>query len=253
MTKSELTSADISVLASLLGYKNIFIPQTSFAYEPSQALNAFVKNRMRSLERKHILRYELDGTLFVDEKIRKSVEAMCSPDKVISVNSNCFKGKCSEMYIFVKGDLVLCTSKKSRDKVAFSIVSADERENLLPLHEASGKKHSIDEKMLLEDAKTIQSELHSFERDKAEKCLSALGIKTENIPFICEILTGGCKYIRIRQLHRVRGTYCVSGDEFYAMISNQPVCVSSDEFGMLGFESLGTDALKNRLSEKLED
>ncbi len=253
MIKSELTSADISVLASLLGYKNIFIPQTSFVYETSQALNAFVKNRMRSLERKHILRYELDGTLFVDEKTRKSVEAMCSPDKLLSVNSNCLKGKCSEMYIFIKEDLILCTSKKNRDKVALWVVSPDEMADLLPLHEASGKKHRIKEKMLFEDAETVQRKLHSFERDEAEKCLNALGIKAENIPLMCEILTGNSKYIRIRQLHRARGAYCVSSDEFYVLISNQPVYLCIDEFGVLNFESLSAETLVNRLSEKLEE
>lgn len=253
MTKSELTTADVSVVASLLGYNNVFIPRTASVYERSEALTEFVKNRVRSLERKHILRYELDGTLYIDEKIRKSVEAMCSPDRVLVLNSNCFKGKCAEMYIFIKDGFTLCATKKNRDRVALSMVTPKEIADFLPLDSDSEKMHSITEKILYEDTERIQQKLHSFQRDKAEEYLSALGVRAENTPVLCEILTGSCKYIRVRQLHRARGAYNVSGDEFYALVSGEPVSVNIDEFGVVNFESVSNDSLKNYVSEKLEN
>ena len=96
----KLSSNEILVLAALLGYDSVFGLKEDFIFDEKADVKSLIRQNVRRLERKRLIRYDLNGILYILPMLRKAICCMCDADVVGLFSTNLKSGKKALRYCF---------------------------------------------------------------------------------------------------------------------------------------------------------
>lgn len=241
-----LSAFDIFTAAGLLGYESAFgIPEDALTQHQDQ-LRKLIRQAMRRLERKKLLRYDLTGVLHIRPDFRSAVECLCQPHTVGLIEHNLSGGRKTSLH-------VLCTRThtallESDRPEHFRLRLTDTLPKLLP-QTAAGSVH---EQMLLEEAQLVKAQIASFDHERAEKQLLSHVREPGSVPALLQVLSGTCDYVNLRVLRKEKSLYKTIHHSFAALAEGRLIRVASDEYDVVSFDSTDPRTLLGQFRESLE-
>ena len=98
----KLSGRELFVLAALLGYESIFGIIDDALLTSGIELKSQIKQTVQQLERKKLIRYDLDGTLYIKPDLRRTIDCICCAETVGCFSTNIGTGKKIAVYVLEK-------------------------------------------------------------------------------------------------------------------------------------------------------
>jgi len=231
----DLSAEEIFVLAGLLGYETVFGIGEQQTFDFNGDLKRRIKSTVKTLERKKLIRYDLDGTLFIKSKLKLCIECICEAQTIGLFSTNIKTGKNATMYVLEKNNMISLVEKMKNGKYRVLLGDDSFLSKIFPSAILNSKSGGIREKMLYEEAVCIQEQICSFNETQANTLLRKCISSEENIPCISEILSGGSKFLNVRIFRKDKRMYKTSFNSLIAISHNKSICVSADENEVVNF------------------
>lgn len=231
----ELSAVEIFVLAAFLGFDTVFSTDEQQIVDCDGELKRKVKSTVRTLERKKLIRYDLDGTLYITEKLKKCIECMCEPKTVGVFFSNLRTGRNKTTYVLKKYENIALVEKTKSGRYRLGAGDNTAVSKLFPKSLMSVDFQDTTEKMLYEDAEHIKWQLHSFNKTQATSLMKKYVSCEDSVPCICEILSGESKFLNVHILTCSGKIYKMVFSCLVTISHNRAVCVSVDENDVVNF------------------
>lgn len=244
----KLSSKEIMIIAALLGYESVFGVEDSLFSEANTDIKAFIRQYVRRLERKKLIRYDLDGILYIVPGLRQAIDCICNAETVGLFSTNLKSGKKASVYIMEKESLVASFEHLSDGKYVIRLTDAVPLKEIIPYEILSSQHRELREMMLLEEAEYVHKQIQAFNHDVAETRIQK-HIKDSNATkMIAKILTGNCGYMSV-QIHRKgKNLYNAIYNTLLIAVDNCTISLNSDENDMLCFETLSPVTVIEQLS-----
>lgn len=241
-----LSAFDIFTTAGLLGYESAFGIQEDALTKHRDQLRRMIRQSMRRLEKKKLLRYDLAGILHIRPDFRSAIECLCRPHTVGLLEHNLSGGRKTTLH-------VLCTPShmallEPDGPEHYRLRLTDTLPELLP-QTAEGDLH---EQMLLEEAQLVKAQIASFDHERAEKQLLSHVREPGNVPALLQVLSGSCSYVNLRVLRKEKALYKTVYHSFAALAEDRLIRVASDEHDVVCFDSADPRTLLGQFRESLE-
>lgn len=246
-----LSYAEICVVAAFLGYEAVLgvepIPQIIQEGKIKQC----VKSTVKKLECKNIIRYQLDGVLFVKPEIRLCIECLCDADVVVLIATNFRTGKNEIFYVLQKDDNTILLEKINDDKYKMQFVSENILLDFLPCDSWTGSESTVLEKMLYEEVVSVQKSFNEFNNMKLDKLLRRHLLSDNSVQVITEILARKCGYLRAKVYNKEHLLYTVVFDSLVVNAKDQMLSVELDENNIVSFMTVEPQELVEKVKSLL--
>ncbi len=233
----ELSSAEISVLAALLGYESVFgIGEKPLAADAD--IKTLVVQNVRQLERKRLIQYDLGGALHIVPRLKAAIYCLCKADTLGLLSENLQSGRKSTIYIAVAENRVTTLKRLDTGEHLLCVAEQLSLEEILPWEFLSAQPGVLRESLLLEDAEYLHAQLEAFGFDAAETRLKKQLADTDALPLMMKLLAGKCGYLSVRSYQREKNLYR-AGYHFLAVaVDHSVVSLTVDENGVVRFEEI---------------
>ena len=248
-TAITLSSEEICVLAGLLGYETVFgiHPPTL----QTEDLHRAVRDIVEQLERKKLIRYDLDGTLSVAAAAEQCIACMCAAQTVGLFTTNIATGKTATAYVLEKNRFVTLVEELPDGRYRIGAADGTAVARLFPQQLQNAFAGSMREKLLLEEAACIKEQMLSFDSESARRHMEKCVNDAHSVPLLLQVLSGSCDYLCVQIYQRSRTAYDTVYHALIALPDGQAVCVSVDENDMVGFCSVDPAAVRAQAERTL--
>ncbi len=250
--KFKFTSSEILVVAALLGYESVFGINSN---DPAITGNSkkIIKQTVRKFERQKLLRYELDGTLFIETNLHKVIQCICEAEVVALFSTNLKSGKKSIVYVMESNGEVVYVENCGKNKFLLQLSSNFTLDEIIPYEIVSSKACDLKEKMLYEEALLIRKKIENFESSKAEQIASKVLKDQTKVAIITKTLSGNCGFMSV-QIHQKNGClYNAVFNSFIAAVDGIAISMVLDENEMLCFASINAENFAEEIKIALQD
>lgn len=236
MTKDafEVTLSDkgITLLAALLGYESVFgIARDAFS--GSDDMKIALRRQLSQSVRKKLIRYDLDGTLYIVPALRRAIDCLCGADTVALLSLNRKAG----VYIAAKADAVTVLERAGKKHRLRAAEPASLRA-LVPPEFLAPRPCALCEMMLLEEAEYIHERLDAFDRDAAETRIAKHVRDGASAKLLLKLLDGSCKYLSLQIRTRRKNLYTTVRNVLLLAVDGCVVSLTADENDVLHFQAL---------------
>lgn len=246
----ELSAIELAVLAGLLRYDSV--PGIGEAVDPAADLRTVVRQAVRRLERKRLVRYGLEGVLYVRPELRRMIVCLCDARTVGLFTSDLSSGKRDTVYVLERdADTVLLQAVGN--KFRLRLTETVTPQELVPEAVLTAACDELCESMLLEEAQLIRRHTAAFDREAARRQALACVHQPETATRITDILSGSGGYLSV-QIYARRGTlYETVFHTLVAVTDGRAVRVSVDEHDVVHFDGVPPTWLSEQLQAQLSE
>lgn len=236
--KIELSSQEILILSALLGYKSVFGVKEKIFSNSYIDMKSLIRQQVRRLERKKLIRYELDGTLYIIPGLRKVIDCICGAETVGIFSTNLKSGKRASVYVLEKESEVTMLEQICDGKFSIHLTEFICLKEIIPYEILSSQYSELKESMLFEEAEYVHKQIETFNHDNAEKRIKK-HIKSDSaIKLVAKILTGNCGYMSVKVYRKETAIYNAIYNALLMAVDNYTISINSDENDVIYFETL---------------
>ena len=247
----ELSAIELAVLAGLLNYDSV--PGIGEAVDPAADLRATVRQAVRRLERKRLVRYGLEGVLYVRSELRRTMLCLCDARTVGLFTSDLSSGKRATTYVLEKdADTVLLQAAGS-GRFRLRLTDTVTPQELLPQAVLTAACDELCESMLLEEAQLIRRQMAAFDREAARQRALACVHRPEAAARITDVLSGRGGYLSVQIYQRHGRLYETVFHTLVAVADGCAMRVSVDTYDVVHFESVPMGWLPEQLQARLSE
>ncbi len=250
--KFKFTSSELLVIAALLGYESVFGINNIVPTATSNSKKA-IKQTVRKLERQKLLRYELDGTLFIESNLHKAIRCICEAEVVALFSTNLKSGKKSIIYVMESNGEVVYVENYSENKYLIQLSDSLTLDEIIPYEIIASKPCDLTEKMLYEEALLIRQKIENFEHNEAEQIASKVLKDQSGVATIAKTLSGNCGFMSVQIYKKNGALYNAIYNAFIAAVDNCAINVVLDENEMLYFTSVNAESFAEEIKTALQD
>ena len=243
----KLSSRDLLVLAALLGYESVFGVQDDSFLSDIPDMKRAIRQSVRRLERKKYIRYDLDGTLYIQSSVRQLIDCVAAPDAAGMFTTNLNGGKIASVYTLCRAGAVTTLLYVGEKKYQLQLWDASPFDQLLPSQLCRGEASPIRERMLYEEAVYVADQFASFQQEEALARLQKHLQDAATLKTVSGILAGGCGYLRVQIRKRSGNLYRTAFQCLWTRSEDQTVSLMADENNVLCFDAADVDAVKAQI------
>lgn len=240
--KQDLSTDEILTIAGLLHFDSVLAIEINNQEDWYLNCEKHIRENISLLERNKVIQYEFHGSLLINQDIKNLIEIICTPERVIAIDSVGKLKKREIKYIAVKEKKAVIYGKNRKGGYSFNCYeSFDEKDFYLGLFETDGCD-SVSLTIEKENALTIKRKLANFQKDEAlEYTLKEFDKAKADI--ILKVLSGYENYIRIQGYQKNRHYMKNVVNLFVLNIANQAVNVWINEDDNIVIESISVDEI----------
>lgn len=232
-----LSSNEILILAALLGYESVFGIEEKVFSDENTDLKTLIHQHIQKLEQDKLIRYDLDGTLYIVSALRQAVDCICTADTVGLFSTNLKSGKKASVYIMEKESFVTTLMDWDHELYQIHLSDSIPLQDILPQEILTSKQCQMKEMMLFEEAERVHSLIESFNYDDAENQLKKHIQDDTASGLIAKILTGNCGYASIQIHKKGPKLYNSAYNSLLVTVDDSTISLRSDENDVLFFEA----------------
>ena len=248
----KLSSKEILLLAALMGYESVFCIEEKFFLDANYDLRSMVRQYVRRLERKKLIRYDLDGVLYIIPSLRQAIDCICNAETVGIFSTNVKSSKKSSIYVTEKKDTVTTIEHIGNRKYVICITDNVYLKRIIPCEILSSQYCELREKMLFEEAEYVHSLIQAFNHDDAEAYIEKHIKNSASINVISNILSGNCKYMSVQIYRKRKKIYNAIYNSLLVVIDNCTISLVADENGVLCFEAVSPVNVVEQISSQFK-
>lgn len=238
-THITMTAEELVVVAALLGHDALFGVESDPFMRAGADLRERVRQCVHRLERRRLLRYDLDGVLYIDPDLRGAVDCLADAERVALFTTDRRAGKRESVTVAVRDGVAAVL--EGGGEYTLRLTDGTVPDELLSLLPVGTPAHPMREMMLLEEAALIHEMAANFDMDGAiTRAATHLTDPAAAEP-IARILAGGCGYLSARIHQRRGGLYRAVYHALTVMADGSAVAVTVDDQNMVRFTSVDAD------------
>ena len=247
----KLSSKEILVLSAMLGFESVFGVDDNIFLDKDIEIKPLIRQTVRRMERKKLIRYDLDGTLFIIPELRKSIECICNAETIGLFSTNLKSGKKVTVYILGKDELIASLQRSTDGKYVIKLSKDVFLNEIIPYEILSAKGNDIKEMMLFEEAECVRKQIEEFNHDNAEKQVQKHSSSASSAKTITRILSGNCGYMSVQIHKKGKALYDALYNNLIVSVDGQNVSVYTDENDVLHFEAIDSERIIELISSNL--
>lgn len=234
---AELTATELFVLAAFLGYDAVVGVSGKPFGNRRKHPEKIIDSTKSALEKRGLIRYELDGTLNISKYLKKGISAICNAENIVTVCSNAENGKRQEKYIFKRGNWFVVLQKIGLSRLYSLCVGTDcEFFDVFGVNKA--EKDSTVENCFFEipfdEVKRARESSHGFENSSLTDVFEKY-CKSNAAKQLSNALNSSGKYLILKLFDRCEneykidfsGIYILADTDFEIYLKNENLCVKS--------------------------
>lgn len=234
----KLSSKEILIIAALLGYESAFGVKEKAFSEANTDIKSLIRQHVRRLERKKLIRYDLDGILYIVPSLRWAIDCICNAETVGLFSTNLKSGKKASVYVMEKESIVTTLEHLGDGKYVIRLTDTVPLKKIIPYEILSSQHREMREMMLLEEAEYVHVQIEAFNHDAAEMRIKKHVKDGSATKMIAKILTGNCGYMSV-QIHRKgKNLYNAIYNSLLVAVDNYTISLNADEHDVLCFEAI---------------
>lgn len=237
----KLSAKEILVIAAMLGFESIFGIDDSAFLTSGTEMKGQIKQIVQRLERKKLIRYDLDGTLYIVPTLRKSIECICSAETVGFFSTNLKSGKRATIYVLGKDSVVTTLEHIGGGKYSICLSNAIPLTRIIPSEILNTQPFSMSEILLFEEAQFVQRQIESFDNAEAEKRIQKYARDTNSVKAISQALSRNCGYMSLHIYCKNKNLYDEVFSRLLVTVDNHTMSLLMDENDVLHFDAICSD------------
>lgn len=239
-----LATKDICILASLLN-KDFVVGLTNLTLDPEMISQPeLVKHLIQSLERRSLIRYDLDRTLWIDPRIRTAMDIISNPQRFHIIKEQGQGSVRSTKYIYYGNETrVELSQDKLMDHYDISLYKTEKPETFYEQIEKTYLEDRISvskESMMLEELLLAKEYIQDFREDKGSLYLSSLIKEQSSLQVILDILKGRGDSLIVRDYERKGFRLSLDKSSILLKLNNTSVKLRCDDNVVVDIEIFGT-------------
>lgn len=247
----ELSAEEIFVLAGFLGYETVFGIGEQQSFDFDGELKRKIKAIVKRLERKKLIRYYLDGTLFIRTELKLCIECICEADTIGLFFTNIKTEKNTTIYGLEKNNFFSLVEKNNNGKYGIKIISDSLVSKVFHQTLLNSKVSDIYEKIPYEEAVYIKEHICSFNVSQANTLLRNFISNDKAIPCVLGILSGRGKYLNVQIFRKEKKLYKCTYSRIVAVSYDNSICVSADENDIVNFNATDIKHIYEHIESEL--
>lgn len=248
----KLSSKEILIIAALLGYESVFGVEEKAFSEANTDMKSLIRQHVRRLERKKLIRYDLDGILYIVPGLRQAIDCICNAETVGLFSTNLKSGKKASVYVMEKESIVTTLEHLGDGKYLIRIADTVPVKEIIPYEILSSQYCEIREMMLFEEAEYVHAQIEAFNHDDAETRIKKHIKDITATQMIAKVLTGNCGYMSV-QIHRKgKNLYKAIYNSLLIAVDNCTISLNLDENDVVCFEALSPVMVVDQISSQFK-
>lgn len=249
--KYEFTSFEIQMISALLGYESVFGIDAQETTKTGGS-KKLIKQTIRKFEKQKLLRYELDGTLFIESNLHNAIRCICEAEIVALFSTNLNSGKESIVYVMENNGEVVYIENSIENKYLLQLSKDLTLDKIIPYEIIAPMPCVLSEKILYEKALFIRQKIENFEYNEAEQIASKVLRDQNQVSAIVKTLSGNCGFMSV-QIHKKNGSlYNAIYNRFIVAVDNSVINVVLGENEMLYFTSANAESIVEEIKKTLQ-
>lgn len=107
----DVSYQEIIVLAAACGYDTVFGIENDERFYLDEKLKENIAKTMNAVNTKKMVRYELDGTLYIKKELKECIECVCTADTIGLFNGDVANKKSTTVYVLKKENRTVILQK----------------------------------------------------------------------------------------------------------------------------------------------
>ena len=247
----KLSSKELFILSALLGYESVFGVEDEAFLSLGTEMKPAMRRTVQRLERKKLIRYDLDGVLYVLPELRRIIDCICDAETVGYFSTNLQSGKKTVVYILEKETDVAILERAEKDKYMIYLSDTLMVNKFVPSEMVSSKPIEMAEMMLMEEAEYAQKQIESFDIEEAEKRIQKYTKNTESAKTIAKILSGNCGYMSVQIHRKSKHLYNAVSNGLFISVEGRTVSMLVDDNNVLHFDGVCPGGVMDYISPYL--
>lgn len=235
-----MTAEELVVVAALLGHDALFGVESDPFIRAGADLRERIRRCVHRLERRRLLRYDLDGVLYIDPDLRGAVDRLATAERVALFTTDRRAGKRESVTVAVR-DGAAAVLEGGGGEYTLRLTDGTVPDGLLSLLPVGAPARPMREMMLLEEAALIHEMAANFDMDGAVARAATHLTDPAAAEPIARILAGGCGYLSARIHQRQGGLYRAVYHALTVTADGSAVAVTVDDQDMVRFTSVDAD------------
>lgn len=257
MTPSEyqivLSSGELYVLAALLRFKSLYGIESRTAASWQTALSRHIRETVKGLENKKRILLELHGRLRIDPQLRRMVELLCAPNRIVLLSGNERDRKPRTMYVMEKDGKGLTLRRLAEDRYELSLYASRDIAALLCAYFDDEDQPALHERLSMEDVHSIQERIASFQTEEAMSLLRRCVSEPSAAERLYGVLAKTNAYMQVRFFERTHDFYEMRWSYVISRDGELAVTVSPEENDMVRFDSQDAGAIREIITRSFAE
>ncbi len=247
----KLSALEVCVLAALLGYESVFgIGEPPYDNENFD-LKKQIKQTVKQLEGKKLLRYDLDGTLFLKVGLSDALHCVCEAETVACFSTNVKTGKKTAVYLLSRSDVAVVLEQTADGRYGITLQDGFSLDDVIPEEVFGAQSSSFSEQIPFDVAVSVKRSLQSFGGDAGKEVLNTYLSSPESVDTVSEILSGNGRFFSTRVYKKDGLLYRPVLDSLTVCTPSGTVRVQLDGEEYLFFETFHLSTFSEQLREIL--
>lgn len=239
----KLSAKELFVVSALLGYESVFGIEDDSFLASGVEMKSQIKQAVQQLERKKLIRYDLDGTLYINPDFRRTIECICCAEAVGCFSSNLGTGKKVAVYVMEKNSHTVIVEKTGNGKYKLHLSDRLDTNKIIPTEILNTQSFELDEMMLLEEAQFVQEQIEAFNAEEAKSHIEKHIHNNTSIEVIARILSKKCGYMSYQIHHRSKQLYKAVCNGLLVCDGDHTISVSIDNNDVIHFKSVSSSGV----------
>ena len=234
----KLSARELFVVSALLGYESVFGIEDDAFLLSGVEMKTQIRQTVQQLERKKLIRYDLDGTLYIKPEFKKTIDCICCADTVGCFSSNLGTGKKVAVYVMEKNSDTVTVENTGNGKYKLYLDSHVPAHRIFSKELLTPQNREINEMMLLEEVQYAQAQIEAFNSEEAKECIGKHTHDKNAVEMIARILGKKCGYMSFQIHQRSKQLYKAVCDGLFVCDGDCTVSVSIDSNDVVRFKSI---------------
>lgn len=246
-----LSARELFVLAALLGYESIFGIGDDALLTSGIELKSQIKQTVQQLERKKLIRYDLDGTLYIKPDLRRTIDCICCAETVGCFSTNMGSGKKTAIYVLEKDSYTVTVENAGSGKYRVHLTDSIDASKIIPTKILNVQDCEMDEMLLLEEAQAAQTLIEAFNAEEAKLRIDKHTQDNGSSEIISQVLSKKCGFMSFQIHRRTKELYKAVCNGLFVNVENRTISVSIDNNDVLHFKAVSANGVLNYINPYL--